>query len=268
MSELCAGTCSALQHLQADPTAQVMAFDILPIHKILPHIPSEHRSRFTYTQIDIRDLSIDSLQKIVYDNWSISLDGVDHWHVSVPCQTYSVAHHGHNYHRNGLLPLTAKARAHDEILNHSATLFRQLATHNPRALLSMENPTGLWASMPSIQSCARQPDWVFLPSVHYCANTSEADGPFPKKPTSFLIFGVPSSFTLSECNNDCPHRISADSPLHKRVLCRHSYTRPEQTVITDVDEKGKIPTFLFQQMWHAHRGAFISAVGGFFHNAG
>ena len=113
--------------------------------------------------------------------------------------------------------------------------------------------SGMDTSMPSIQSCARQPDWVFLPSVHYCANTSEADGPFPKKPTSFLIFGVPSSFTLSECNNDCPHRISADSPLHKRVLCRHSYTRPEQTVITDVDEKGKIPTFLFQQMWHAHR---------------
>ena len=207
--DICAGTCSALRfHLEQDPKAKVLAIDILPYHTVVAHIPTHLRARFSYCQMDIRELDISRLQKVLYDTWSIPIDGVDHWHASIPCQTYSVAHHNDNYHRDGLTPITDKARTHDAILEHTMSLVQTIATHNPHTFISLENPLGLWKYMPAVQSCAQLPNWLLLDAVHYCANTSEKDGAFPKKPTSFLFFNVPDTFRLATCNNDCPHRIS------------------------------------------------------------
>ena len=251
--DICAGTCSALRfHLEQDPKAKVLAIDILPYHTVVAHIPTHLRARFSYCQMDIRELDISRLQKVLYDTWSIPIDGVDHWHASIPCQTYSVAHHNNNFHRDGLTPITDKARTHDAILEHTMSLVQTIATHNPHTFISLENPLGLWKYMPAVQSCAQLPNWLLLDAVHYCANTSEKDGAFPKKPTSFLFFNVPDTFRLATCNNDCPHRISESSPLHAKVLCRHTYTHAQQQVITDVAEKGKIPLKIFEQAWRAH----------------
>ena len=252
--DLCAGTSSALRyHLEADSTAQVLAIDILPYHKVVSHIPRQHRNRFHYRQIDVTDLSLPTLQKILYDLWSVSIDCIDHWHASVPCQSYSTAHHGNNFHRDGLRPLTPQARQHDAILTHTIAMLREIATINPRTLISVENPTGLFQSMPAVVECAESEGWLMLPEVHYCANTSEQDGVFPKKPTTFLLYGVEPAFTLPQCNLQCPHRLSGTSVLHKHVLCRHPYTHADQVVITDVYEKGKIPTRIFDEMWYSHR---------------
>ena len=230
-----------------------MAIDILPYHKVIAHIPKHLRARFTYHQVDIQNIDIGAMQKLLYDSWSISIDAVDHWHASVPCQTYSVAHHNNNYHRDGIVPITAKARLHDEILDCTLQLCRAITAISPHTFLTLENPLGLWADMPSVQACAQLPQWQMLPVAHYCANTGPKDGPFPKKPTCFLVFNAPPGFELAQCNHKCPHRISESSVLHKMVLCRHTYTHPDQHVITCVHEKGKIPLQLFSSLWNAHR---------------
>ena len=104
--DICAGTSSALRyHLAADPTAQVLAIDILPYSQVIAHIPPAHRHRFHYKQLDITAVTVPVMQKLLADLWSISLDCVDHWHASVPCQSYSLAHHGRNFHRHGITPL-------------------------------------------------------------------------------------------------------------------------------------------------------------------
>ena len=252
--DMCAGTSSALRyHLANDPKAQALAVDVLPYHKVVAHIPPEHRSRFHYRQIDVKQLTVPSLQKILYDTWSISIDCVDHWHASVPCQSYSLAHHGHNFHRQGLLPLTQAACDHYKDLESTIDILRDIASACPRTLISVENPVGMFQQMPCVQQCASEPNWKLLPEFHYCANTVDADGVFPKKPTTFLLHGVPDTFDLKQCLNDCPHRLSDTSALHKYVICRNWNTHPDQHVIEDVMNKGKIPFGVFDAIWWAHR---------------
>ena len=128
-----------------------------------------------------------------------------------------------------------------------------VADHNPRTLITLENPFSLWYQTDPIRTCAARPGWKLHEVIHYCANTTAADGAFPKKPTSFLVFGAPDEFKFSVCADDCPHRIKGSSILHKLVICRHRSTHAEQTVITDVMEKGKIPAGVFEKVWLSHR---------------
>ena len=135
--DVCAGSSSALRyHLLNDPNAMVMAIDILPFEKVICHIPAEHRHRFTYVRVSMADLNMAALQKIVYDHWSIPIDKIDQLHGSHPCETYSDAHHGNNFHRIYLTPLTSKAIEHYRMLHTMTSLLSELAARNPRILIT------------------------------------------------------------------------------------------------------------------------------------
>ena len=126
--DVCAGTSSALRyHLSQDEHAQVLAIDILPFEKVIAHIPAHQRHRFSYVRMSMDALDMQVMRKIVYDAWSVTMDRVDMIHWSHPCQTYSEAHHNNNFHRNGLQPLTDKARHHDSMLAKMAMLFEHIS---------------------------------------------------------------------------------------------------------------------------------------------
>jgi hypothetical protein len=139
--EFCCGTSSALRyHLESDPDAQVLGIDILPYNSVARYIPPQHRSRFTYIQADVSSMSRLDLVNIVHNAWNITLDRIDHYHGSPPCETYSDAHHSKNFHRSGLIPLTGKATDHDRLNDNLCKLFHTLSLTIP-ALYTMENPT-------------------------------------------------------------------------------------------------------------------------------
>ena len=139
--EFCCGTSSALRyHLESDPDAQVLGIDILPYNSVARYIPPQHRSRFTYIQADVSSMSRLDLVNIVHNAWNITLDRIDHYHGSPPCETYSEAHHSKNFHRSGLIPLTGKATDHDRLNDNLCKLFHMLSLTIP-ALYTLENPT-------------------------------------------------------------------------------------------------------------------------------
>jgi hypothetical protein len=254
--EICAGTSSALRyHLQQDPTAQVLAIDVLPFEKVISHIPQQHRHRFHYVRMSMADLSTPVLRKLLYDAWSIAPDQLHALHWSHPCETYSEAHHNHNPHRNGLLPISQKAISHDNMLDSMANLLHEIATMHPSILITAENPVGLWQHMTAVQKLSCEPGWRMLPVAHYCANTSTTlgDGAYSKKPTNFLVYGVTPDFKLQTCDMACPHRLKQQPLLHKLVMCYNTGMHPLQVVERDQTQKAKIPLQIFHAIWQNHQ---------------
>jgi hypothetical protein len=204
--------------------------------------------------MDASKIDIQSLQRIVYNAWRVPLDRVQHGHASPPCETYSDAHHNKNSHRSNMMPITQLARDHDDLNANLCTLLSDWSAYNPRVLLTLENPfNSIWCALPSVQALAEKQNWNIQFESHYCANTSTdlLDGPYPKKPTTWLWHGLPSTFQLSTCNNKCPHRLSDTSEFHKFVICYRSDLQSGQQVIRDIDLKHRIPLGIFQKMWHA-----------------
>jgi hypothetical protein len=206
-------------------------------------------------QIDASTIDIASLQRIVHNAWRVPLDRVQHGHASPPCETYSDAHHNKNAHRSNMMPVTELARQHDKLNSNLCTLFSDWSTYNPNVLLSIENPfNSIWSALPSVEALASKHSWSIQFESHYCANTSDTllDGPYPKKPTTWLWHGLPSSFQLDMCNNNCPHRLNDTSEFHKFVICYRSDLQPEQQVIRDIALKQRIPLGIFKKMWDAY----------------
>ena len=66
-----------------------------------------------------------------------------------------------------------------------------------------------------------------------------------------LVKGVPRDFELPLCDWDCDYLLPSCN-RHRRALCGSRHNHPDQVVIKDPFEKGRIPMGLFERTFKAH----------------
>ena len=264
--DLCAGTSSALRyHLLADPNARVVAFDVLPKSEIMCHIPKQFHSRFHYRQIDVSTLDYDLFVKEL-DAVGCCVHDVAHVHISPPCTTYSVAHHGKNFHRDGVDPVSWQAHEDDTLVRNTCNLLHDVTTRHPSIMATAENPLGLWAGLQCVQDLAQRPNWQLVERIDHCMMTSELDeGYFPNKPSSWLLFNCDAQDDVV-CDCQCNNRFTERGKLryHRVLICNRTTKLPEQRVLKNALEKAAIPLGMFGHLMarhHRHRSVQSSQPG-------
>ena len=121
-------------------------------------------------------------------------------------------------------------------------------------LLTQENPVGMWQDLPWVQQLATEHNWQLVPRVDHCMMVTDMDETyFPNKPTSYLVFNC-EPMQCVECNNQCTQRLPSrgQRKYHRMLICNRSNMLPEQTVLTDVLEKGRIPLMVFGNFMARH----------------
>jgi hypothetical protein len=142
---------------------------------------------------------------------------------------------------------------HMRCLRRTMTTLHRTFRDPARTLITVENPCARFKDLPLVQACAARPGWRMHTADH-CSMLNHLDGEtlFPRKPTSWLVFGdLPSLGTLPRCNGSCSCMIPGTS-RHKMVICNNPNMHPEQVRIDDVLEKGRIPLGAFDRFWRAH----------------
>jgi hypothetical protein len=90
--------------LTTNSHCKVLAIDHLPESVVRYFIEPEHQHRVTYVRMDLKDLSFKKLTNLVNLHFGTKVGSVHAIHASPPCETFSDAHHGHNPHRDGMIP--------------------------------------------------------------------------------------------------------------------------------------------------------------------
>ena len=214
----------------------------------------QHRHRVRYIQQDVTEWTYDELER------QLRIVGCDvrevaHMHVSPPCTTYSEAHHGNNVHRHGLEAVSEDAARDDVLTFNMCRLMQQFAEIHTGVLLTQENPVGLWLQLPWVRRLAQRDNWQLVERVDHCMMQSQLDGDiiFPNKPTSYLVYNMePQDDIPCECR--CMNRLTVKGArkLHRMLVCNRHDKHPDQQVITDVLEKGRIPLMLFGHFMAKH----------------
>ena len=103
-----------------------MAVDIRTEEQVLSYIPERHRHRVHHVHRDIRDMTYAQLCAMLVEI-GCPVARVAHLHASPPCTTHSEAHHSHNFHRDGITPLTANSVTDDDLTKNLCNLMRNFA---------------------------------------------------------------------------------------------------------------------------------------------
>ena len=258
-------------HLLSNKDARVLGIDILPedyIRRLVAdQLPETHRDqcmrRLAYVRKDVSQLNMQALTELTTTHVGVAAADVDHYHAGWPCQTTSVASSqtpswkGFTPHRwpNGQAR-SKQAKRDDLLLAQITHLYVQLKRHNHDILLTIEQPENeLFLALPPIQRLLDE-GWVVLRGSHCRAASSKLDemwqvNPlYPRKHSIYVGWGFANPPpALLVCNNDCLMRLEQHPLHHRALICRRTNMRQGQQVLTNIAEKGRIPYFVWHQMW-------------------
>ena len=225
------------------------------VEEHLSDLPKEARGRFFFFQEDVCALTVSRLELLVRQCCrDVGVRDIVHVHWSPPCETLSRATRGRSGYRDELSrPLRRKAREHDKAYENGVSLLRHIRRVAPLGLYTIENPYGdHFLHLAGSRRLLRDRGWRALAGSHCrCAGPMDR-GIWPQKDTSWLVAGVPRSFNLPLCDNDCPFLIPGTG-RHKVVVCSGRDNHPEQEVLRDPMVKGRIPLGTFALFEEAHR---------------
>jgi hypothetical protein len=140
----------------------------------------------------------------------------------------------------------------DFALERGVELCERLSRVVPTALFTIENPVNdVFPFLPGIRRLLGQRGWRML-TTSYCKCAGPNDpGDWPQKDTNVLVRGVPRDFEVPLCDWDCNYLLPSCN-RHRRALCRSRHNHPDQVVIEDQFDKGRIPMGLFERTFKAH----------------
>ena len=270
--EWCCLTGSTLRyHLLSNPVACAIGMDLLPervIRRALGReLPSNRREdclrRFQYVQQDIRELTLEKLDGMLMERVGMRACELDHIHAGWPCTTTSRAstqtprQRGFTPHRwpDGQ-PRSQQAHTDDALLENIANLFLAVKRETPDMLLTLENPENdVLLKLRPVQRLL-EGGWVLMRGSHCKAASSGFErlwptrGAQPQKHTVYIGSGLDEPPPrLLACSNDCMQRLAAHLRHHRALVCRRKSMLPGQYTITDVAQKGRIPYFVWHQLW-------------------
>ena len=270
--DVCSGQQSLAKFLLLlDPTAEILSLDIISYRRALSELPAHLHHRVKYVQYDVSSLTFSELQRLVREHLRCNVEDLYCIHFSPCCKSYSSADSGKNGYRlpdgtpnpsprnaDGSINYErfAYAQLWDRIIARVLDTITQVVSVNSSVLVSVENPTAMFRLHPSVRSLLSQPGWRLL-EVDYCIVAEvkwDGDRVFTKKPTDFLLYGVPNDFTLPKCNSDCRFRFpesTGKSSFHLRSIRLDS-----KSVSGQVKQQGSlrhaIPCSLFARLFDAH----------------
>ena len=275
IGEICCGDCRvSLAHWVQFPTSTwILAVDVLPDDDsqegFWSGIPAAARPYITYVKLDVRELTLDRLRLEVKQAWGCGLSGVAHLHWSHMCDTLSRASQRgatEGLHRYpNWAPKSELAKNHDERFHFFLQVLREFVHHAPLACVSLEQPhSEAFLSFADLHELSREPGWRLVVQADHCSMANhldiEAGLVFPKKPTTWLLYGVPSEVEFPVCNKSCPFRIHPDSKLHKKVVCYNKRMHQDQSVVATTREKSHIPYGASFRIYEQHLVWMRSAV--------
>ena len=219
--------------------------------------------RFAYAQQDISKLTWSQLSALTKSHLKLEAFEVDHYHAGWPCQSTSTASSQTPAWKN-FTPhrwpdgraRSAVAKRDDTLLSQIVSLFLRLKRDNHDILLTIEQPENdLFLLLPPIGRLLDE-GWIVLRGSHCRAASSQLDALwqhdpiYPRKHSIYVGWGFNNPPPkLLVCNNDCMMRL-ADHPLHHRaIVCRRTDMRPGQRALSDKSDKGRIPYYVWHQMW-------------------
>ena len=221
-------------------------------------IPEEVRPFVTYVRVDIIEMSIERLEVEVRRAWGCSLSGVAYLHWSHMCDSLSRASNRgrtKGFHRfPDMSPRSDVAIAHDARFYFFLSVIEEFARRAPLACVSLENPwSDAFLSFPGLRELADKPGWRLVERADHCMMAGRFDvEPSPQKPSSWLLYGVPTDTVFPVCDRSCRFRVSPSSRRHLKVVCRGPDMDPRQSVVETKREKSHIPFGASQRIFDAH----------------
>jgi hypothetical protein len=249
--ELFCGTSSfARAKFTKDSNAMVLGIDKMTEEKARSYIPAKFQHQFEYHKMDITDLTPGRLTHLCYNKLKVKAKQISAIHASPPCETYSEAHHGNNPHRNGTSPRTDQdgmlARRHDALNGVVMQTLQDFAAKHSHVQISIENPVSMWKHMPFTRKLLKHKGWIIRTADH-CMHRRNTDDIFPRKRTSWILYNVNESAPFETCLGTCDCLVPTTNH-HKLVICWREGLLPEQTVMQDSMEKGRIPAGIFDHI--------------------
>ena len=270
--ELCCLTASTLRyHLLSNEQATVLGIDLLPEDNIRQlvqdQLPADRREqcmrRFAYVKKDISKLTWLGLTELTTAHLGVVPSAVNHFHAGWPCQSTSTASQqtpawkGFTPHRWPDGQARSKlAKRDDLLLSQIVDLFVTIKRKNHTALLTIEQPENdLFLLLTPVKRLLDE-GWAVLRGSHCRAASSQLDAMwqqdpvYPRKHSIYLGWGLANPPPkLLVCSNDCLMRLEQYPSHHRAVICRRANMRPGQLVLSNKAEKGRIPYYVWHQLW-------------------
>jgi hypothetical protein len=257
--ELCSGTAQFLQYqLEADPTAEGWAFDIMPEEqaRALMNLPSHLQSRLHYVEIPallLQEIDFAGLQRLCIQHTGVRLQKLSGLHVSPPCTTFTKAHHAddeRNPHRVHGVATSDLAKEHDRLLRNLCEILHEVAQRTFSTVLSIENPDCSFQFQRPVLRLLGRAGWQKRTADH-CVMSNDRDPICPRKRSTWIMFNVKPTAPFRTCGNACRFRIGT-SGFHKILVCSRDDQHPEQVVQRDKWLNGRLPHGCFHAMY-THR---------------